>query len=34
MWELLAWAAAILTAIATGAGLFWSPLYRDAPYLD
>jgi len=32
MWELLAWAAAILTAIATAAGLFWSPLYRDAPY--
>jgi hypothetical protein len=32
MWELVAWAAAILTAIATAAGLFWSPLYRDAPY--
>jgi hypothetical protein len=32
MWELLASAAAILTAITTAAGLFWSPLYRDAPY--
>jgi len=32
MWESLAWAAAILTAIATAAGLFWPPLYRDAPY--
>ncbi len=32
MWELLAWGAAILAAIATAAGLFWSPLYRDAPY--
>lgn len=31
-WELLASAAAILTAIAAAVGLFWSPLYRDAAY--
>lgn len=30
--EVLAWAAAILSAIAAAAGLFWSPLYQDTPF--
>jgi len=32
MAEALAWAVAILSAIAAVAGLFWSTLYRDAPF--
>jgi hypothetical protein len=32
MAEALAWAAAILSAITAVAGLFWSTLYRDAPF--
>jgi hypothetical protein len=32
MWESLAWAAAILSAIAAAAGLFGSSIYRDAPF--
>jgi hypothetical protein len=32
MAEALAWAAAILSVITAVAGLFWSPLYRDAPF--
>src|ERR1035437_1685307 len=32
MAEALAWAVAILSAITAVAGLFWSTLYRDAPF--
>jgi hypothetical protein len=32
MAEALAWAAAILSAITAVSGLFWSTLYRDAPF--
>jgi hypothetical protein len=32
MAEALAWAAAILSAITAVVGLFWSTLYRDAPF--
>ena len=32
MAEALAWAVAILSAIAAVAGLFWSTLYKDAPF--